>query len=138
MTNDKATPIIQIHDLGNHFGTHVVHEHLNLDVYKGEIIGLVGGSGTGKSVLLRTILGLRRPNEGSIHVFGESLRDLNDKQRAATEGRFGVLFQQGALFSSLTTVENVAMHLLEHAGLKRSDADDLALLNRDLAGVRDS
>ncbi|HLS21857.1 MAG TPA: ABC transporter ATP-binding protein [Paenalcaligenes sp.] len=134
-TNQNQTPIIKIRDLCNRFGSHVVHEHLNLDVYKGEIIGLVGGSGTGKSVLLRTILGLRHPNEGSIEVLGKSLFDLDDKDRAAIERRFGVLFQQGALFSSLTTLENVAMPLIEHAGLKRPEAEDLALLKMVLAGL---
>lgn len=132
---ESGTPIIQIQDLRNQFGDHVVHEHLNLNVYKGEIIGLVGGSGTGKSVLLRTILGLRRPNAGSIHVFGQSLLDLKDRDRAALERRFGVLFQQGALFSSLTTIENVAMPLIEHAGLGHTEAEDLALLKMVLAGL---
>ncbi len=134
-TTESDTPIIQIQDLRNQFGSHVVHEHLDLDVYKGEIIGLVGGSGTGKSVLLRTILGLRRPNAGRIHVFGQSLFDLKDRERAAIERRFGVLFQQGALFSSLTTIENVAMPLIEHAGLSHSEAEDLALLKMVLAGL---
>lgn len=134
-TLSDTAPIIQIRELCNRFGDHVVHEHLNLDVYKGEIVGLVGGSGTGKSVLLRTILGLRRPNEGTIHVFGKSLFDLNDKERAIVERRFGVLFQQGALFSSLTTIENVAMPLIEHAGLHRAQAEDLALLKMVLAGL---
>src|SRR5699024_8558360 len=80
---ESGTPIIQIQDLRNQFGDHVVHEHLNLDVYKGEIIGLVGGSGTGKSVLLRTILGLRRPNAGSIHDFCQSFLDLNARDLSA-------------------------------------------------------
>src|SRR5690625_219953 len=135
MSTDNTTPIIQIRDLCNRFGDHVVHEDLNLDVHKGEIIGLVGGSGTGKSVLLRTILGLRRPSGGSIHVFGHSLFDLKDRERSAIERRFGVLFQQGALFSSLTTIENVAMPLIEHAGLNQSEAEDLALLKMVLAGL---
>src|SRR5690625_2800921 len=135
MSTDNTTPIIQIRDLCNRFGDHVVHEDLNLDVHKGEIIGLVGGSGTGKSVLLRTILGLRRPSGGSIHVCGHSLFDLKDRERSAIERRFGVLFQQGALFSSLTTIENVAMPLIEHAGLNQSEAEDLALLKMVLAGL---
>jgi len=135
MNSTETTPIIKIRDLRNQFGSHVVHEHLDLDVYKGEIIGLVGGSGTGKSVLLRTILGLRRPNGGTIEVFGKSLHGLSNKERAATERRFGVLFQQGALFSSLTTIENVAMPLIEHLGLSRADAQELALLKMVLSGL---
>src|SRR5690625_3154800 len=134
-TTESDTPIIQIQDLRNQFGSHVVHEHLDLDVYKGEIIGFVGGSGTGYSVLLRANLGLRRPHAGRIHVFGQSLFDLKDRGRAAIERRFGVLFQQGALFSSLTTIENVAMPLIEHAGLSHSEAEDLALLKMVLAGL---
>lgn len=135
MDTTRTSPIIQIRNLCNRFGDHVVHEHLDLDVYKGEIIGLVGGSGTGKSVLLRTILGLRRPNAGSIHVFGRSLFELSDRERSSIERRFGVLFQQGALFSSLTTIENVAMPLIEHAGLSQAEAEDLALLKMVLAGL---
>ncbi|MBN0329002.1 ATP-binding cassette domain-containing protein, partial [Pseudomonas aeruginosa] len=95
----------------NRFGAQAVHEHLDLDVRRGEILGVVGGSGTGKSVLLRSIVGLRRPTSGSVRVFGEDLLQLPEERRSLVERRFGVLFQQGALFSSLTVVENVALPL---------------------------
>ena len=87
------------------FGRQVVHENLDLDLYRGEILAVVGGSGSGKSVLLRSIIGLRRPNEGQIKVFGQDLTGLREEQRSLVERRFGVLFQKGALFSSLTVTE---------------------------------
>ena len=90
--NDREA-VIEVRGLCNRFGSQTVHEHLDLDVYKGEILGVVGGSGTGKSVLLRSIVGLRRPNEGEVRVFGEDLMSLPEEQRSRVERRFGVLFQ---------------------------------------------
>jgi phospholipid/cholesterol/gamma-HCH transport system ATP-binding protein len=133
--NKPAEAIIQVRDLVNRFGAQAVHEHLDLDVRRGEILGVVGGSGTGKSVLLRTIVGLRRPTSGRVHVFGEDLLGLPPERRSRIERRFGVLFQNGALFSSQNVVENVAMPLIEHAGLKRPDAEALAEVKLALAGL---
>ncbi|WP_267873351.1 ABC transporter ATP-binding protein [Dyella amyloliquefaciens] len=127
--------VIQVRDLVNRFGTQTVHEHLDLDVRRGEILGVVGGSGTGKSVLLRSIVGLRRPTSGQVHVFGQDLLRLSPDQRSQVERRFGVLFQNGALFSSLNIVENVAMPLIEHAGLARPEAQALAGVKLALAGL---
>lgn len=112
-----------------------MHEQLDLDLYRGEILAVVGGSGSGKSVLLRSIVGLRRPNEGQVKVFGQDLSGVNDEQRSKVERRFGVLFQKGALFSSLTVTENVALPLIEHAGLSRADAEHLAGVKLALAGL---
>jgi phospholipid/cholesterol/gamma-HCH transport system ATP-binding protein len=127
--------VIQVRDLVNRFGAQTVHEHLDLDVRRGEILGVVGGSGTGKSVLLRSIVGLRRPTSGHVHVFGQDLLRLSPDQRSQVERRFGVLFQNGALFSSLNIVENVAMPLIEHAGLARPEAQALAGVKLALAGL---
>lgn len=127
--------IIRIRGLGNRFGTHQVHENLDLDVMRGEILGVVGGSGSGKSVLLRSIVGLLKPSAGTIEVFGKSLLSLSDSERSQMERRLGVLFQRGALFSSLNLQENVALPLMEHIGLDRSDAESLARLKLSLAGL---
>ncbi|MBP6020342.1 MAG: ATP-binding cassette domain-containing protein [Burkholderiaceae bacterium] len=127
--------VIQVRGLRNQFGDHVVHDNLDLDVRRGEILGVVGGSGTGKSVLLRSIVGLQRPSQGSVSVFGQDMLNLSESQRSLVERRFGVLFQRGALFSSLTVTENVAMPLIEHAGLNRSDAEHLAGMKLALAGL---
>lgn len=127
--------VIEARGICNRFGTQSVHEQLDLDLYRGEILAVVGGSGSGKSVLLRSIIGLRRPNEGQVKVFGEDLVTLNDEQRSKVERRFGVLFQKGALFSSLTVTENVALPLIEHAGLSRADAEHLAGVKLALAGL---
>ncbi|POF86899.1 ABC transporter ATP-binding protein [Pseudomonas putida] len=121
--------------LCNRFGTQSVHENLDLDLYKGEILAVVGGSGSGKSVLLRSIVGLRQPDEGQVKVFGQDLATLDNEQRSQVERRFGVLFQKGALFSSLTITENVALPLIEHAGLSRTDAEHLAGVKLALAGL---
>src|SRR5690554_7942775 len=114
-TNTEAgqhTPIIQVRGLCNRFGNHVVHENLDLDLYRGEILGVVGGSGTGKSVLLRSIVGLIRPSAGEVRLFGQNLLALSAGERSQLEQRMGVLFQGGALFSSLTVRENVALPLI--------------------------
>ncbi|KAF1008031.1 MAG: putative ribonucleotide transport ATP-binding protein mkl [Luteibacter sp.] len=128
-------PVIQVRGLVNRFGSQTVHEDLDLDVRRGEIIGIVGGSGTGKSVLLRTIVGLVRPVAGEVRVFGENLLALDEERRSLVERRFGVLFQSGALFSSLTVAENVALPLVEHAKLPRPDAQRLAGVKLALAGL---
>jgi phospholipid/cholesterol/gamma-HCH transport system ATP-binding protein len=127
--------VIEARGICNRFGSQSVHENLDLDLYRGEILAVVGGSGSGKSVLLRSIIGLRRPNEGQIKVFGQDLAELREEQRSLVERRFGVLFQKGALFSSLTITENVALPLIEHAGLSRADAEHLAGVKLALAGL---
>ncbi|WP_371919593.1 ABC transporter ATP-binding protein [Pseudomonas sp. BBP2017] len=127
--------MIEARGICNRFGPQSVHDQLDLDLYRGEILAVVGGSGSGKSVLLRSIVGLRRPNEGQVKVFGQDLSGLNDEQRSKVERRFGVLFQKGALFSSLTVTENVALPLIEHAGLSRADAEHLAGVKLALAGL---
>ncbi|SEI56121.1 phospholipid/cholesterol/gamma-HCH transport system ATP-binding protein [Azotobacter beijerinckii] len=128
-------PLIRVRGLVNRFGRQTVHDGLDLDIRRGEILGVVGGSGTGKSVLLRSIVGLHRPSAGRIEVFGEDLLTLPSAQRSRLERRFGVLFQQGALFTSLNLAENVALPLIEHAGLSRPEAEHLARLKLALAGL---
>ncbi|MCA1797391.1 MAG: ATP-binding cassette domain-containing protein, partial [Geobacteraceae bacterium] len=125
-SEDSSTPsLIRVRGLENRFGSNVVHQDLDLDLYPGEILAVVGGSGTGKSVLLRSIVGLMRPSAGSIKVFGEDIQQLSGSERSRVERRFGMLFQGGALFSSLNLQENVALPLIEHAGLPRRDAQHL-------------
>lgn len=127
--------IIELRGLRTQFGSHVVHDQLDLDVRQGEILGVVGGSGSGKSVLLRTIVGLNRAAAGSVRVFGKDLLALPEAERRLEERRFGVLFQKGALFSSMTVTENVAMPLIEHAGLSRAEAERIAAVKIALAGL---
>ncbi|WP_406858626.1 ABC transporter ATP-binding protein [Alsobacter sp. KACC 23698] len=109
---------------------------LNLDVYRGEILGFVGASGTGKSVLTRTILGLTPKRRGVIEVFGQDVDELNEQARKAMERRWGVLFQQGALFSSLTVRQNVQVPMREHLKLSEELMDELALLKLELVGLK--
>lgn len=129
---DRDT-VIRVRGLCTRFGDNVVHDGLDLDVYRGEILGVVGGSGSGKSVLLRTIIGLNRPDSGEVLLFG---RDQAEPGNPAEQNdRIGVLFQQGALFSSLTVLENVALPLIEHAGLSRAAAEQLASVKVALTGL---
>ncbi len=132
---DGKDVIIAVDGLTNRFGANTIHENLSLGVYRGEILGVVGGSGTGKSVLLRTIVGLRTPNAGTVSVFGQNVLALDPDARSRVERRFGVLFQRGALFSSLTVTENVALPLIEHAGLARDEAEHLARMKLALSGL---
>jgi phospholipid/cholesterol/gamma-HCH transport system ATP-binding protein len=127
--------IIQVRGLTNRFGKQLVHDKLDLDVHRGEILGVIGGSGSGKSVLLRSIVGLQTPAAGSVRILGTDLLQLAPEQRGSLEQRFGVLFQRGALFSSLTVVENIALPLIENAGLTRADAEHLAIVKLALAGL---
>ncbi|GAB3348474.1 ABC transporter ATP-binding protein [Lysobacter tyrosinilyticus] len=135
-TDDSSTPIIRVRGLVNRFGEQVVHEDLDLDVRPGEILGIVGGSGTGKSVLMRSILGLREPDAGRIEVLGIDARDPAADTHRQIERNTGVLFQDGALFSSLTVGENVQVPLKEyHRDLPDSLRYELALLKVKLAGL---
>ncbi|HBX38968.1 MAG TPA: ABC transporter ATP-binding protein [Marinobacter adhaerens] len=134
-TEARNKPVIAVRDLCNRFGEHVVHENLDLDLLRGEILGVVGGSGTGKTVLLRSIVGLNTPASGHIRVFGEDLIQLPARARSRVEQRFGVLFQGGALFTSLNLQENIAVPLIEHAGLKRPEAEQLARMKLALTGL---
>lgn len=127
--------VIRVRDLCNQFGSHVVHKDLDLDVRRGEILGVVGGSGSGKSVLLRSIAGLLQPRSGEVNVFDQNLLTLKRAERAALERRIGVLFQRGALFSSLTVAENVSLPLMEHAGLTRAQAREIADVKLALSGL---
>lgn len=127
---------IRVRGLVNRFGSQTVHDGLDLDVRRGEILGVVGGSGTGKSVLMRSILGLRHPDAGEIEVLGVDARSERAADRLHIERNTGVLFQDGALFSSMTVGENVQVPLKEHHGeLPERWHYELALLKVKLAGL---
>ena len=132
---DTSRLMIDVRGLVNRFGRHTIHDQLDLRVTQGEILGLVGGSGTGKSVLLRSIVGLQPPTAGSIRVFGQDLTLLSASQRSRYERRFGVLFQRGALFSSLNVLENVALPLIEYGAMTPAEAQHLASIKLALAGL---
>ena len=127
--------VIEVRGLRNQFGDQVVLDHLDLDVYRGEILGVVGGSGSGKSVLLRSIIGLNRPAAGSVKLLGEEMTRISDTRRAEVERRCGVLFQNGALFSSLSVAENVMVPMREHFHLPQALMERLAALKIGLAGL---
>jgi phospholipid/cholesterol/gamma-HCH transport system ATP-binding protein len=132
---EAGRPVIEVRGLVSAFGDHVVHQDLDLTVLRGEVMGLVGGSGAGKSVLLNTIIGLREPQAGAVKVFGQDLQRASSRRWTVIERRWGVLFQRGALFSNLTIQENVAAPLFEHTGLSKKEAHDLADLKIALVGL---
>jgi phospholipid/cholesterol/gamma-HCH transport system ATP-binding protein len=127
--------VIEVRDLVVGFGDHIVLDHIDLDVYRGEILGFVGGSGAGKSVLMRTIIGLLPRREGTIRVFGIDLTRAADAERHAIEQRWGVLFQQGALFSSLTVRENLQFPIREFLDLSQRLLDELAVAKLEMVGL---
>ena len=127
--------VIEARGIVNRFGSHAVHEGLDLDLRRGEILGVVGGSGTGKSVLLRTITGLRQPQAGAVRVFGQDLAAASPREREAIERRWGVMFQNGALFSSLSVQENVEVPLRAVPGLSEAQRVALAQLKISMAGL---
>jgi len=128
-------PVIRVRGLVTRLGGQVVHDGLDLDVMPGEVLGVVGGSGTGKSVLLRAIVGLIRPVAGSVEVFGRRLADMDPEHRRPYERRWGVLFQDGALFSSLTVAQNVEVPLREHLALPDDLTDELAAMKISMVGL---
>lgn len=126
MVASKQEPVIKVRGLCNRFGSHVVHENLDLDVYHGEILGVVGGSGSGKSVMMRSITGLRKPDAGQVTILGK---------RTGVARNIGVLFQRGALFSSLTVQENIALPIIELLGISRKRANQIATIKLALTGL---
>ena len=127
--------VIRVRGIEVGFGERLILNGLDLDVYRGEILGFVGGSGQGKSVLTRTILGLVPKRGGTIEVFGEDVDQLSSASRRALERRWGVLFQQGALFSSLTVKQNVQVPMREYLNLSERLLDELALLKIEMVGL---
>ena len=132
----RAAPPVQVQGLLSCFGDHVVHQDLDLTVKRGEVLGLVGGSGAGKSVLLRTLIGLKPPDGGKVKVFGQDINTASERRLHSIERRWGVLFQSGALFSNLTVRENVAAPMHEHAHLPRRTVNELADLKLALVGLQ--
>jgi phospholipid/cholesterol/gamma-HCH transport system ATP-binding protein len=135
MSTSASEHVIEVRGLRNSFGSQIVHEHLDLDVRRGEVIAVIGGSGAGKSVLLRSIIGLQEPSAGSVRVFGQDLRQAAPSTRSEIEQRWGVMFQDGALFSSLTVLENVKVPMIEHQHLPVDFMDELARLKLALVGL---
>lgn len=135
MTTEQEKYVIEVEGLKTQFGDFVVHENLDLKVRKSEIIGVVGGSGTGKSVLMRAIIGLKKPSAGSVHIFGEDYYKADEQTRVSIERRWGVLFQGGALFSSMTVAQNVMAPIREHMEMGTLLAQDIAALKISMSGL---
>lgn len=131
----EAPSVLSVRGLVTRFGAQTIHDGIDLDVRRGEVLGLVGGSGTGKSVMLRTIIGLKRPEGGRIEILGRSLAEVDEKGRRAIEARWGVLFQNGALFSALTVAQNVRVPFLEHTELPAKLVGDLIRVKIDMVGL---
>ena len=129
------TAVISVRDLTVGFGDATVLDRASLDVFEGEILGFVGGSGAGKSVLMRTIIGLLPKRNGSIEVFGTDLAAVNDDELRSIERRWGVLFQQGALFSSLTALQNVQFPIREYLKLSPRLIEEIALAKLEMVGL---
>ncbi len=127
--------VIRIRGLVNAFGDSVVHDHLDLDVLRGEVLGVVGGSGTGKSVLLRSIVGLTRPRAGSIEIFGEETSHLDAAGLLNLQLRWGVLFQEGALFSAQTVAQNIQVPLHRYTSMPQPLMDELAAMKIAMVGL---
>ena len=128
-------PIIEVQGLVNRFGAQVVHDGLDMTVVDGEVFGIVGGSGSGKSVLLRTILGLHRPQAGTVKLYGRDITKLTEDELREVKSRYGVTFQAGALFTSLTVLQNVQLPMLEHLQMSPVALDELAMLKVRMVGL---
>lgn len=132
---EVGAPVVQIRKLWTKFGRTVVHQDLNLEIYAGEILTIVGGSGTGKTVLLRQMLGLERPSQGSVHVFGEDISAASPEQLQRMRNHWGMLFQQGALYSALSVFDNIALPMRELRALPEDVIRDAVLLKMDMVGL---
>ena len=135
MAEPPNEPIIRVRGLVNRFGEETVHDGLDLDVFRGEVLGVVGASGSGKSVLLRTVIGLNRPVAGKIEVFGRNLLEIGDAEQRDIERHWGVLFQDGALFSSLTVAQNIEVPLKEYYDIPPALMDEIAAFKVGIVGL---
>lgn len=132
---DVGPPVVEIRNLWTRFGRTVVHQDLNLDIYAGEILTIVGGSGTGKTVLLRQMLGLEHPSQGCVKVFGEDITQADPEQLQHMRNHWGMLFQQGALYSALSVFDNIAFPMRELRALPEDVIRDAVLLKMDMVGL---
>ncbi len=135
-TQNSNENVIEINNLSTRFGEHVVHADINLDIRRAEIFALIGGSGSGKSTLLREMILLQRPNAGSIRVLGADLDKLKDHETLALRQRWGVMFQHGGLFGSLTVTENIGLPLREHTTLADNLIDEIAAWKLAMTGLK--
>ena len=133
----NTEPLVEVRGLVNRFGTQIVHDGLDMTVERGEVFGIVGGSGSGKSMLLRSILGLQRPQGGEVRLQGRVLNRLSVGELRKMKASYGVTFQQGALFTSLTVLQNVQLPMLEHLQLSARALEELAMLKVRLVGLPD-
>jgi phospholipid/cholesterol/gamma-HCH transport system ATP-binding protein len=131
-TRQRGEPILSARGIVNRFGKQVVHDKISLDIITGEIIGIAGGSGSGKSVLLKTLIGLRRPNAGEVLFNDKKIEAIGPAEKAAL---IGVLFQQGALFSSLSVAQNIMLPMREHTALPAEEQEQIAAMKLALAGL---
>ena len=127
--------VVEVRGLANSFGRQVVHKNLDLTVEAGEVFGIVGGSGSGKSVLLRTILGLQVPRAGTVLLNGRDITRMGSRELRGVKAGYGVTFQEGALFSALTVLQNLQLPMIEHLQLPQRVLDELALLKLKLVGL---
>ena len=127
--------VVEVRGLVNRFGTEVVHDGLDMTIEASQIFGIVGSSGAGKSVLLRTILGLQRPLAGTVRLNGEDVTRMTQREMRTVKANYGVTFQEGALFSALTVLQNVQLPMLEYLALSDADLDELAMLKVRMVGL---
>lgn len=131
----QAESIIEVRDLVTRYGSKVVHDGLSFDVKRGEVFAIVGGSGSGKSTIMRQIVMLNQPTEGSIKVFGEEVTGLDDIDGLPLRRKIGVMFQYGALFSDMTVLDNICLPLREHTKLDRTMIEELAVIKLRLSNL---
>ncbi|MEM5386932.1 ATP-binding cassette domain-containing protein [Paraburkholderia phymatum] len=130
-----AETVIEVRNLTKRYGRNIVHQHLDFDVRRGEIVSIVGGSGSGKTTLMRQVLGLEKPTSGTIKVFGEDIAQLDDEEAALMRVRSGMLFQHGALFSSLSVFDNIAQPLRELGKVPEDLLRDIVMLKLEMVGL---
>lgn len=136
-TETKKSPVIEIHQVVKSFGTQRVLEDINLDIYPGEIMVIMGGSGCGKSTLVRLLIGSLEPDQGSIKLLGREITTLAEKELNEVRKQFGILFQSGALFNSLSVGENLALLLREHTDLDEATIEIMVKIKLEMVGLRE-
>jgi len=130
-----AQPVVSVRNIVTRFGEQLIHDDVSFDIAAGEVLGIVGSSGSGKSVLLRTILGLQKPSAGQVLIEGMDITSMSERQLMGVKHRYGVTFQHGALFSSLTVAENIQLPLREYLSLSQATLDELTALRLDMVGL---